>query len=67
MEATEKKMSEHQTPTGRNRYLPTRENFVLRMKKLLCDLAGQASAIREPSREGSVPPPSGQKPPTTRA
>ena len=61
METTEKKMSEYQSFTSRNRYLPTRENFILRMKQLLCDLADQASTIREQSGQGDASPPSGQQ------
>ena len=30
-------------------YLPTDEDFVQRMKRLLCDLAGQAGDIKQPA------------------
>jgi hypothetical protein len=58
-------MSQQQPPTNRNRYLPTRENFILRMKKLLYDLAGQANTGAGQSNQADTPP-NGQKPPTKR-
>jgi hypothetical protein len=57
-------MNEPRSPTNRNRCLSTKENFVLRMKKLLCDLAIQAGTIREQSSQTDTSPPGGQKPPT---
>ena len=60
-------MSDHQPPTCRTRYLLTRDNFIQRMKKLLCDLSSQASAVREQPKQCETPPPGDQQPPTKRA
>ena len=59
-------MSDPQPPTTRKRYLPTRENFILRVKELLCELATQTATVRDQPPQEDTPPPDGQKPPVTR-
>lgn len=58
-------MSDPQPPTNHKRYLPTRENFILRVKELLCELALQTANV-QPLTEEKKPPPDGQQPPVTR-
>lgn len=55
-------MSEPQLLPTHNRYLPTRENFILRVKELLYELALQASTLREQMRQEDTSSPDNQKP-----
>lgn len=48
-------MNDPQPSTNRNRYLPTRENFILRVKELLYELALQTTSLREQPRQEDTP------------
>ena len=49
-----------------NRYQPTRENFILRMKKVLYDLARQANTTGDKPEKLDSPPPERQQRATDR-
>lgn len=54
-------MNEPELPVTYSRYIPTRENFILRVKELLYELALQAAALREQPQPEDELPPDGQE------
>lgn len=58
-------MNEPELPATYSRYIPTQENFILRVKELLYELALQAAALRELPQPEDESPPKGQEPPVT--